>query len=65
MPPSYNPNRAFQPARLVDVHAELLQSLQDRRRQARSELVSQNRARSARLPPPDDEEMAYFEHDEM
>jgi len=62
MPIAYNPERAYQPARLVDVHAELIQSLNDRRRQARAERVS--RGRYPTLPPPDDEEMAYF-HDEM
>lgn len=43
MPIAYNPERAYQPARLVDVHAELIQSLNDRRRQARQERYAKNR----------------------
>lgn len=43
MPIAYNPSRAYQPARMTDVHAELVQSLEQRRRQARQERYARNR----------------------
>lgn len=43
MPIAYNPERAYQPARVTDVHAELVQSLSDQRRQARQERYARNR----------------------
>lgn len=48
MPIAYNPTRAYQPARVVDVHAELYNSVQQRRREARSQQYAKNR--SSRLP---------------
>ena len=43
MPIPYNPVRAYQPARMTDVHAELVQGLEQRRRQARQEMYARNR----------------------
>lgn len=48
MPIAYNPERAFQPARIADVHAELVQEVNRRRREAR-----QNRVNSGRVMPMD------------
>lgn len=43
MPIPYNPTRAFQPARVVDVYADLKRSIDEQRRQQRRQRVNQLR----------------------
>lgn len=67
MPIPYNPERAYQPARLVDVHAELVQTIRQRRRDQRHGIQRRNRERymEVPLPPADDMEVEYLLMDEL
>lgn len=58
MPIRYNPVRAYQPARIADVHAELVQEVARRRREAR-----QNRINAGRVAPATDMEVEYLDDD--